>query len=206
MGLTDGNSTTAVATATATAAAVATAAPTYCNTVSGITVRIISLRSPHLVGYQYLALRDVDAAVDSACGLYSIPRQQPPSPPSPLPPYPDCGSAPWAQAARKHRWPHIQHSLFHARMFPARSQVWATPRRHLLPSSGTTSSGRAPDLLQPGQSYGCDIYLCMYIAAIYMFIYFLHRLYILPLYLLYSLRSHTYTCGLFRTICMYVCM
>lgn len=80
MGLTDGNSTTAVATATATAAAVATAAPTYCNTVSGITVRIISLRSPHLVGYQYLALRDVDAAVDSACGLYSIPRQQPPSP------------------------------------------------------------------------------------------------------------------------------
>ena len=66
---------------------------------------IMSLRSSHLVRDHCIDFEV--AAVAAACSLCHV-----------HPSCPDFGSAPWAQAAREHRWRHIEHLLFECQCVP----------------------------------------------------------------------------------------
>ena len=79
----------------------------YTTASSAVVHPIMSLRSSHLVGDHCLDFGVT--AVAAACSLCHD---------HGFPSCPDCGSAPRAQAAREHRWRHIEHLLFECQCSP----------------------------------------------------------------------------------------
>ena len=79
----------------------------YTTATSAVVHPVMSLRSSHLVGDHCLDFGVT--AVAAACSL---------CPNHVFPLCPDFGSAPRAQAAREHRWRHIEHLLFECQCIP----------------------------------------------------------------------------------------
>ena len=79
----------------------------YTTALSAVVHPIMFLRSSHLVGDHCLDFGDT--AVGAACSLCHD---------HVFPSCPNFGSAPRAQAAREHRWRHIEHLLFECQCIP----------------------------------------------------------------------------------------